>query len=381
MPTFHPNLQGFLMSLADAGHDVQLLVTAHERTEIGSLVPPGTRAVGDSILSRLSSAVRRVRRRQPPRAFQRTPGVRALWQSLRAYQPDIVVVRSTRSGLIKTFALARLSRATFVVYNLRALEWPQGSSSMQSALSLMMRALHIEPILRITPVSPRCRQRHVGSLFSSWWVPFAAPHSEARSDETYVPHGEVRLLFVGTLAKFKRLEHLLDALHTLIGMGQRATLTVVASQRSEKAAAYASELRHRADQLGVSEFVHWRFNVPHEDMWDTYRNHDAFVSLAREIGGMSMVEAMAAGTPVVVSNDVGVSSYLLIEEPETKNARGGAIVNGTDSAALADVLSRWLEVPGTIAKKGDEARELVENHYQPADAYRALSNMLESTSR
>jgi glycosyltransferase involved in cell wall biosynthesis len=376
MPTFHPNLQGFMMSLADAGHDVQLLVTAHERTEIGSLIPPGTRTVGDSIVSRVSSALRKVRRRKPLRAWQRTPGVRSLWRALREYRPDIVVARSTRFGVIKTFALARLSRTTFVVYNLRALEWPQNMTPMQSALSLLMRALRIEAIPRMTPVSPRCEERHDGTLFSSWWVPFTAPHSEARGKDTYVPHGEIRLLFVGTLAKFKRIEYLLDAVHILIGMGHRATLTVVASQRSEKAAIYASELRVRADQLGVSEFVRWRFNVPHEDMWDTYRHHDAFVSLAREIGGMAMVEAMAAGTPVVVSNEIGVSSYLLIEEP--KKPRGGAIVNGADSFALADVLRRWLEVPGTIAEKGDEARGLVQHHYLPAHAYRALSKMIDS---
>ncbi|MBM4436880.1 MAG: glycosyltransferase family 4 protein [Actinobacteria bacterium] len=75
--------------------------------------------------------------------------------------------------------------------------------------------------------------------------------------------------------------------------------------------------------------------VPPEDLPGLYTGATAFASVARDEGfGLPALEAMAAGTPVVVSNQAGLADVV---------ADAGLQVDPSDPSALADALVRLAE--------------------------------------
>jgi glycosyltransferase involved in cell wall biosynthesis len=122
-------------------------------------------------------------------------------------------------------------------------------------------------------------------------------------DET-PPAGPVRrLAFVGFLIPRKGLLHLLDALAIPGTMPHDATLTVIGDgpQRTE-----AERLAARQELAGRVTFLGFRTDVA-----DLLRRHDALVlPSTMEQQPLVIVEAMAAGKPVVATRTGGVADML-----------------------------------------------------------------------
>ena len=94
---------------------------------------------------------------------------------------------------------------------------------------------------------------------------------------------------------------------------------------------------------------------------------DAFVLPSRnESFGMAVAEALAAGVPVVVSDQVGVA-------PEVAEADAGLVVP-CRSEALAGAIEALILDPEARRRMGENGRRLARERYSlPAVAHRTLS--------
>jgi len=166
--------------------------------------------------------------------------------------------------------------------------------------------------------------------------PDLAPFEEWRDRD------HVNLLFVGRLDPRKGLHHLLAAMPEVIARtGGRARLLIVGN----------SYLRPRLEaRVPAALRGHIRFlgHVPSADLPRWYATGDVFVSPAsgNESFGIVLLEAMAAGRPVVATDIPGYRSVIQPGE----NAE--AIPPG-DVASLARVLVRLIEDP---ARRSELAR-------------------------
>ncbi len=131
---------------------------------------------------------------------------------------------------------------------------------------------------------------------------------EAASAELNLPllHGSPpRIGWVGRLSAEKGLDVLLDAL-ALVG-DHGPTLSVVGTGRDERV------LRERAERLGIAGRVTWHGNVP--DAGRLLGAFDLFVLSSRTEGTpMVLLEAMAAGVPIVAAAVGGVPDVVTEEE-------------------------------------------------------------------
>ncbi|MFL5817535.1 MAG: glycosyltransferase family 4 protein [Conexibacter sp.] len=132
----------------------------------------------------------------------------------------------------------------------------------------------------------------------------------------------------------------LDAAHWFKGLEVvLAALARARSPRLQLVVAGAGELRGpleaEAARLGVAERVAFLGRVAHDRLPATLRGCDALVSAstAVESFGMTLIEAMASGLPVITSDLPGPAS--LVQEDAT-----GWIVPSGDAAALATRLDR-----------------------------------------
>ncbi len=116
-------------------------------------------------------------------------------------------------------------------------------------------------------------------------------------------HGKV-ILAVGRLARNKGYDLLIDAFPLVAKRDAEAVLHLAVGGRemNERERSILGELRERAAQTGFSERIIFDSFVSDEELPDYYRAADVFVLCSRyEPFGMTAIEAMASGTPTVVT--------------------------------------------------------------------------------
>ncbi len=145
---------------------------------------------------------------------------------------------------------------------------------------------------------------------------------------------------VGNDKAYKNLRRLLGAIHRIDGLEEPPAVVLVGS---------CEGLRASADALGISDRVYLPGFVDDEALRAILGGADLFVFPSLVEGfGLPVLEAMALGTPAVVSD----------REPMRSVAGGAAeLVDPTDTDALAAVIERlWSdsEARSTLETKGRE---------------------------
>ncbi|MFB6198367.1 MAG: glycosyltransferase, partial [Halobacteriaceae archaeon] len=113
---------------------------------------------------------------------------------------------------------------------------------------------------------------------------------------------------------------------------------------------YREEMETRAVERGLDNvtFLGW---VDEEELFAQYKSADVYVLPSRaDPWGISVVEAMKAGTPVILSDAVGAGRDLV------DGKKTGYIFPSEDSTVLADYLADLLSDAEKRRKMGQEAR-------------------------
>jgi len=107
-----------------------------------------------------------------------------------------------------------------------------------------------------------------------------------------------------------------------------------------------SELEQMASQLGIRTRVQFVGPIFGEMKWAAYRDADVFVLPSQnENFGNSAAEAVASGTPVIVTEQCGIAALLADE--------AGLVVRH-DQVALSKALERILVEPGLASRHAAE---------------------------
>jgi glycosyltransferase involved in cell wall biosynthesis len=164
-----------------------------------------------------------------------------------------------------------------------------------------------------------------------------------------IPAGPTVLLFLGRLHPKKGLDLLLPAFARLGG----DSLLVVAGPGEE---GYRLRLKKETNRLGIADRVLFTDMLLGSDKLAAFADADLFVLPSyQENFGIAVAEAMAAGLPVVVSDQVNIHA-------EVTAAGAGGVVP-TDAAALAAELARWLDDPARRRRAGASARAYAYDRY------------------
>jgi glycosyltransferase involved in cell wall biosynthesis len=161
---------------------------------------------------------------------------------------------------------------------------------------------------------------------------------------------EHRVLYVGRVeraSRWKGLQVLVDAMPALRERVPDVRLEVVGTGDD------VPHLMHQAERLGVADAIEWTGAVDHADLPERYRRAGVTVlpSLTEsESFGITLVEAMASGCPVVGS-DVGGIPYVV------RDGVDGLLATPGDQAALAGTLTTVLVDRERAAAMGAAGRE------------------------
>jgi glycosyltransferase involved in cell wall biosynthesis len=190
------------------------------------------------------------------------------------------------------------------------------------------------------------------------WAPervYLAPHStnvigfhEVAQRRTYEAHGTLSVLCVSRLIPRKGIDRVIAAAGTARTLGIDISLTVAGTGAAE------ADLRRAATNARVP--VTWLGFVPHAELPQVYADADAFAyPTSEDPFGIAVLEAAAAGLPLVVSPHAGATADFvrhdvngLVADPDDADALGDALV----ALALDERLRRRLGQAAYVSTAG-----------------------------
>jgi glycosyltransferase involved in cell wall biosynthesis len=123
-------------------------------------------------------------------------------------------------------------------------------------------------------------------------------------------------------------------------------------------------LRTLAMEQGVADRVHFLGQVNHADMPKYLKACDIFIRPSRSEGmGNSFIEAMAAGVPVIATQEGGIADFLFDEKRNPTKPTTGWAVDKDAPQQIAQAVHDICARPDTVATVVATAREMVVARY------------------
>ncbi len=220
-------------------------------------------------------------------------------------------------------------------------------------------------VRRLAPTGSVIRRAPMGVTFAA-----AAPASGVRA-----PHPPT-VGYVGRLVGWKGVEDLLAAVALLREQGHPDLRCVVAGLGPDEAA-----LRERVRELRLDDVVRMLGWVDHGDVPELLADLDVAVFPSRveadgttEGQGLSVLEAMAAGRPVVATRVGGIPDSIT-------DGLDGLLVPERAPQQLADAVSSLLRDPTRAATIGAAARDRAVGHFSRAASAQRFDEILSEAVR
>lgn len=215
------------------------------------------------------------------------------------------------------------------------------------------------------------RDLAIQSFPSSKWKSVVVPYGIVDPEEDSPDHdaqaeaffslmpqlrGKRYLLFLARIHEKKGCDLLIQAFAKLAASAPDVDLVIAGPDQ----AGLQHKLQRMAADLGIAPRVHWPGFLGGDRKWGALRACDAFVLPShQENFGIAVVEALAAGRPVLISNQVNIW-----EEIETD--RVGIVAEDT-LQGTERILRQWLSLP-------EEQRSEMASHARPCFLQRYAMN-------
>lgn len=284
------------------------------------------------------------------------------------FQPDLIhthenaILSRQLLRLKKTQAVPRVSSCYFLPrYVAHYLRWGPGLVGLQQDLiwRIAIRNLnHYDHTIFSTKSQEQEYLEHglcVPSTVISNGVDAVHYHSnngsEQKIENRYALPDGPRLLFVGRLAKDKKIELLIQAMAQLDHHNSAHLLIV--GRGDDRA-----RLEEMVEELGVGERVHFLGFVPEEDLPAIYRASDIFtIASICEVQSIPTLQAAVSGLPIVAVNAAAL--------PELVEDQGnGRLVPPDDPQAISEAIQYILENPQRKKSFGEASLDIGKPHAQ-----------------
>ena len=283
-----------------------------------------------------------------------------LWQH--ASQYDLLHVSALFSyASTAAMAIARLQRLKYIVEPHGGLgQWSMQQSTVkkQIYLSLIERAnLNQSLALRFSSLQEQQEASELKLTAPSFILPHGLSVPELIPDARkqlrallQVPQDQPVILFMSRLHPVKGLDYLIPALGKLLH--QQFSFVMAGSGAPE----YEAEVNALLVAAGIRDRTYLPGFVLDKTKDILLQGADLFALTShKESFGISVLEAMSVGLPVLVTPGVALAPIV------AQNQLG--YVAELDVSAIASTLQQWLNNPQQVQKMGDRARQLVTEKY------------------
>lgn len=205
-------------------------------------------------------------------------------------------------------------------------------------------------------------------------LPSYLPERGAFRQEWEIPSNAKVVLFLGRLETKKSPELLISAFSQWRGKSRCAAPSVLILAGPEHDPGYLERLASLASSLGIADAIRFTGPLYGKEKWSAYRDADIFVLPSQnENFGNSAAEAMACGTPVIVTEQCGIAPWvagktgfvvpyaadalanalqLVLDDPRVTSRFRKACEEVADGLSWDGPLSQMLEIYSSVLPKG-----------------------------
>lgn len=213
----------------------------------------------------------------------------------------------------------------------------------------------------------RCVVVPIGIDLTPTWVLSKPGNFKARFAELT---GKTLLLFLSRIDPKKGLDLLLPALVQLKLLKLNVALVVAGKGENE----FTESLHQKAQKLGIGGDIIWAGFLSGQAKLEALADADVFVLPSySENFGIAVVEAMASGLPVLISDQVGIHQQVV--------QAGAGLVVPCQVEALTEALARIAQSPDWRRHMGIRGRQLVEEHFSLESVTRSLIDVYRQVVR
>lgn len=206
----------------------------------------------------------------------------------------------------------------------------------------------------------------LGFKDKTYVIPLSVEMSD-RQERGRLEGRPLSLLFLSRLDPIKGLPTLLQAVALLRHRSATAFTLIIAGQGTKE---YFSELQALVRSLKISEYVRFAGFLQGEAKARALGEADVFILPSyHENFSLAAAEAMAAGLPVIVSDQVGIAR-------EISEAAAGIVVPADSPLALADAIEKFGSAQARRVA-GENGRRLVEQKFSREQFGKSLLQLYE----
>jgi len=170
-----------------------------------------------------------------------------------------------------------------------------------------------------------------------------------------MPHERVVLVTSSRLVKKNAVDTIIRALPLLPPYIQLVVAGVGPEEKS---------LRQLATKLAVENRVEFKGFVPHSDLPALLHQSDVFIRPSRSEGqGASFIEAMAAGLPVIATQEGGISDFLFDAKRNPDKPTTGWAVDVDNPTQIAEAVKDIIANPDAARRVTETARTMALEKY------------------
>ncbi len=178
------------------------------------------------------------------------------------------------------------------------------------------------------------------------------------------PARRLRLGFVGRIEPRKDQLTLVEVVGRMVRAGHDVGLLLVGPDGDER---YARQVRQRIEKLGLIRRVRLTGEV--KSIWPWLARMDIFVSFSKDEGqGLAVLEAMAAGVPVVARPAAGLEDFL-------DSGQNGLWLQGSGAETLSRALAAAVSDRTRLSRYARQARQMVRRRYTWPATLRAVETV------
>ncbi|APB32421.1 galactosyltransferase or LPS biosynthesis rfbu related protein [Gloeomargarita lithophora Alchichica-D10] len=183
---------------------------------------------------------------------------------------------------------------------------------------------------------------------------------------SYTNSKHLTVTYVGVLIPRKGVHHLINAFAQVIQQVTNSQLKIIGRPENPN---YTQELKTQIEAYHLQDKVLFLPEIPQQELCHEIAQSIVLVlpSLSEGLGRV-LIEAMAAGTPVIGTKVDGIPD--IIQEDVT-----GFLVPPADENALAEKMIYLLENPEKALAMGQRGRKFVQNYFSPEIYYQGYEKI------
>lgn len=401
-PRFHTNQAPIVKGLTEAGHEVRYFVVFVGATEDHSCCEP-------LVLKPSKTTVREKRKLAKTKTASEIesaisghfiPNWRYLEKQILEYRPDVVICRDRTNFTLAVYSICSKHSIPCALYDQSPVytserKAEKGSPDNHHTLVLPLftrvckklqktfsadfqyiskcKRKHGFPKTRISPVKYLVNEFASNSelpVEHSYYIPLVYAPPKVQIGKRAISDDATHFLCVAKFREYKNLPLLLNAF-TKIKTVENWKLTIVGQAVNDDEKAYRNELESYILKNGLSSRISLLQNVRYKDMHEVYSANDLLILPSRrETYGMAIVEAMANGLSVIVSDTCGAAFCA--------QEAGGTVVKANEVDALATAILDSLQNKDCLIERGKKAKEYILRNQSFDCYYHAMANMLKN---